>query len=80
MNCIQPTAPAELGPRFWPKFVSTLLMPASTVHGMPYALPAASQMLCSAAKDIGPLWAVVKGIAPVVLELGANVTTPAPRV
>ena len=35
MNCIQPIAPAELGPRFCPKFVSTLLIAASTVHGMP---------------------------------------------
>src|ERR1700749_4075538 len=44
MNCIQPIAPAELGPRFCPKFVSTLLIAASTSHGMPYALPAACQM------------------------------------
>jgi hypothetical protein len=35
MNCIQPRAPAELGPMFWPKFDSILLMAASTCHGTP---------------------------------------------
>ena len=35
MNCIQPTAPAELGPMFWPKFDSILLIAASTCQGMP---------------------------------------------
>src|SRR5438045_5232771 len=57
MNCIQPIAPAELGPRLLPKLVSTLLMAASTVHGMPYVLPAACQMPRRAAKDIGPVCA-----------------------
>ena len=35
MNCIQPIAPAELGPMLRPKFDSTLLIDASTCHGMP---------------------------------------------
>ena len=35
MNCIQPTAPAELGPMLPPKFDSILLIDASTFHGMP---------------------------------------------
>ena len=35
MNCIQPIAPAELGPMFRPKFDSTLLIAASTCHGTP---------------------------------------------
>ena len=35
MNCIQPTAPAELGPMLRPKFDSTLLIEASTSHGIP---------------------------------------------
>ena len=34
MNCIHPIAPAELGPMLRPKFDSTLLMAASTCHGM----------------------------------------------
>src|SRR5947207_13117574 len=40
MNCIQPIAPAELGPMLRPKFDSTLLMAARTCHGTPYAEPA----------------------------------------
>jgi hypothetical protein len=40
MNCIQPIAPAELGPMFCPKFDSTLLIAANTCHGTPYAAPA----------------------------------------
>ena len=40
MNCIHPTAPAELGPMFRPKFDSILLIAASTSHGIPYAEPA----------------------------------------
>src|SRR6266513_6285024 len=43
MNCIQPIAPAELGPMFSPKFDSTLLIAASTFQGMPYAAPARCQ-------------------------------------
>src|SRR5947209_4792678 len=43
MNCIQPTAPAELGPMLRPKLDSTLLIAASTCQGMPYAWPACCQ-------------------------------------
>ena len=43
MNCIQPIAPAELGPMFRPKSDSTLLMAASTCHGTPYCAPACCQ-------------------------------------
>src|SRR2546421_64611 len=35
MNCIQPTAPAELGPMLRPKFDSTLLIAASTCQRIP---------------------------------------------
>ncbi len=35
MNCIQPIAPAELGPMFRPKFDSILLIDASTDQGIP---------------------------------------------
>ena len=35
MNCIQPTAPAELGPMLRPKLDSILLIAASTCHGIP---------------------------------------------
>src|SRR5262249_3999123 len=48
MNCIQPIAPAELGPMFSPKFDSTLLIAASTFHGIPYAAPARCQSSCRA--------------------------------
>src|SRR6476661_4046049 len=47
MNCIQPTAPAELGPMLRPKFDSTLLIAASTCHRTPYAAPARSQSASS---------------------------------
>ncbi len=40
MNCIHPTAPAELGPMLRPKFDSILLIAPSTSHGTPYAAPA----------------------------------------
>src|SRR3954471_3286807 len=43
MNCIQPTAPAELGPMLRPKFDSTLLIAARTCHGTPYSAPAPCQ-------------------------------------
>ena len=43
MNCIQPIAPAELGPMLRPKFDSTLLIAASTCHGTPYSAPARCQ-------------------------------------
>src|SRR5215213_858621 len=48
MNCIHPTAPAELGPMLPPKFDSILLIAARTFHGIPYALPAPCQSRCSA--------------------------------
>src|SRR5205823_3527864 len=44
MNCIQPIAPAELGPMLRPKFDSTLLMAASTCQGTPYPVPARCQI------------------------------------
>src|SRR5437870_13546920 len=47
MNCIQPIAPAELGPMFRPKFDSTLLIAASTCQGTPYAAPARCQSASS---------------------------------
>src|SRR5919204_6197758 len=43
MNCIQPIAPAGLGPMLAPKFDSTLLIAASTCQGTPYASPARCQ-------------------------------------
>src|SRR5947209_5182222 len=49
MNCIQPIAPAELGPMLRPKFDSTLLIAASTSHGIPYAEPARFQRSSSCA-------------------------------
>src|SRR5215212_325363 len=48
MNCIQPTAPAELGPMLRPKFDSILLIAASTCQGTPYAAPAPLQSWRSA--------------------------------
>src|SRR3712207_7014153 len=39
MNCIQPSAPAELGPIVRPKSDSSLLIAPSTSHGTPYAAP-----------------------------------------
>src|SRR3954468_5626952 len=48
MNCIQPTAPAELGPMFCPKLDSILLIEASTCHGIPYVDPARCQSTWSA--------------------------------
>src|SRR2546429_3003658 len=51
MNCIQPIAPAELGPMLRPKFDSTLLIAASTCHGMPYAAPASRQSALSSAYE-----------------------------
>src|SRR5436305_14581591 len=43
MNCIQPIAPAELGPMLRPKSDSTLLIAASTCQGIPYCAPAPCQ-------------------------------------
>src|SRR5579862_4128457 len=43
MNCIQPIAPAELGPMFRPKFDSILLIAARTLQGTSYAWPAPFQ-------------------------------------
>src|SRR5438309_11938212 len=51
MNCIQPIAPAELGPMLRPKFDSTLLIAASTCQGMPYAAPASRQIPLSCAYE-----------------------------
>src|SRR5919198_3982062 len=51
MNCIQPIAPAELGPMFWPKFDSILLIAPSTFHGIPYAVPARCQSARSAVRS-----------------------------
>src|SRR5437764_4746034 len=51
MNCIQPIAPAELGPMLRPKSDSTLLIAASTVHGMPYCCPAACQIGSNSSND-----------------------------
>src|SRR5215471_9993687 len=75
MNCIQPTAPAELGPRFLPKLVSTLLIAPSTSQGMPYVLPAACQMLRRAEKDMDP----VCGAADVNAMGPAGVVVEKPR-
>src|SRR5437660_12503420 len=47
MNCIQPIAPAELGPMLRPKLDSILLIAASTFHGTPYAWPALCHTLSS---------------------------------
>src|SRR5438445_10303691 len=62
MNCIQPIAPAELGPRLRPKSVSTLLIAASTSQGMPLALPAACQIGRRVANDIAPSGVTVNAI------------------
>src|SRR3954470_14386042 len=51
MNCIQPTAPAELGPMLPPKFDSILLIAARTFQGIPYAAPARSQSWCRLARS-----------------------------
>jgi hypothetical protein len=51
MNCIQPIAPAELGPMLRPKFDSILLMDASTCQGMPYAAPARRQSALSSPNE-----------------------------
>src|SRR5712691_514017 len=47
MNCIQPIAPAELGPMLRPKFDSTSLIAASTCHRIPYAAAARCQSASS---------------------------------
>src|SRR5207247_7260401 len=59
MNCIQPTAPAELGPMFCPKLDSILLIAARTCHGMPYAPPASCQSTCSV--ESGTCWGFAGG-------------------
>src|SRR3954451_19232105 len=51
MNCIQPIAPAELGPMLRPKFDSILLIAPSTCHGMPYAAPARCHSASSSASE-----------------------------
>src|SRR5215470_8610269 len=56
MNCIQPIAPAELGPMFRPKFDSILLIAASTFHGMAYEWPAFCQRPSSWSYDSWTGW------------------------
>src|SRR5512132_1522135 len=60
MNCIQPIAPAELGPMLRPKFDSILLIAASTGQGMPYIAPAPIHSVLRAGVDPGdgspPTW------------------------
>src|SRR5215210_21691 len=51
MNCIHPTAPAELGPMLRPKFDSILLIEASTCQGMPYVAPARCQRAFNSGKE-----------------------------
>src|SRR5256714_15058279 len=51
MNCIQPIAPAELGPMLRPQFDSTLLIAASTCQGMPYDAPARCHSASSSGYD-----------------------------
>src|SRR5919206_3966775 len=51
MNCIQPIAPAELGPMLRPRFDSILLIDARTCHGIPYAAPARCQSPSSCAHE-----------------------------
>ena len=51
MNCIHPTAPAELGPMLRPKFDSTLLIAARICQGIPYEDPAACQRAWSCWKS-----------------------------
>src|SRR5438067_9661345 len=46
MNCIHPSAPAELGPMFCPKLDSILLIAASTCQGTPYAVAARRHSGC----------------------------------
>src|SRR5262249_52623364 len=53
MNCIQPIAPAELGPMLRPKSDSILLMAARTCQGMPYCAPAPIHSACRLAIDVG---------------------------
>src|SRR6476660_7766664 len=48
MNCIQPTAPAELGPMFCPQLDSILWSEARTCNGIPYGDPARCQSTVSA--------------------------------
>ena len=57
MNCIQPIAPAELGPMFRPKFDSILLIAASTFQGMPYDWPAFCQSVSSWSYESWTGWA-----------------------
>src|SRR6266545_2073666 len=65
MNCIQPIAPAELGPMLRPKFDSILLIAASTCQGIPYAVPAPCQSptSCGYASSCGTAGGVVQSAA-----------------
>src|SRR5918911_1110774 len=70
MNCIQPTAPAELGPMLRPKFDSILLIAARTCHGIPYAAPARCHRASS--------WAnvSVRGASVETVQPGGNSSDP----
>ncbi len=70
MNCIQPTAPAELGPMLRPKFDSILLMAASTCHGIPYVAPARCQSAVSCA------CVSVRGVSVDTVQPGGRVNEP----
>src|SRR5438128_11932959 len=59
MNCIQPTAPAELGPMLCPKLDSILLIAARTCQGIPYAAPACCQIPCRV--ESGNRWGFAGG-------------------
>ena len=74
MNCIQPIAPAELGPMLRPKFDSTLLIAASTSHGTPYIAPARCQIETRSgyASCSGSTGALVQSIASEPDRLGVS--------
>src|SRR5438067_11441100 len=72
MNCIQPIAPAELGPMYRPKFDSTSLIAASTCHGIPYAAPAPFHSASSRPRESCCGWAGgVERIGGRAIEPGA---------
>src|SRR5579864_7183070 len=75
-NCIQPMAPAELGPMLRPKFDSILLIAASTCHGTSYWAPACCQSARSCAYGSGPS-VVVSGASVVTSGVGTTVNVSA---
>src|SRR5205807_2905846 len=77
MNCIQPMAPAELGPIFRPKFDSILLMAASTCQGTPYWAPACCQSERSSAYGSGAWVAAASGASDVAAGVGTTVKVSA---